>query len=114
MDLNGFKTIPVAPEYMINDQGEVYSSYIGQLLSQKNGNAGYKEVSLVSNGVRKHYRVHVLVMLTFVGPRPNDCVIDHINRNRSDNNLSNLRYCTQYENTLNSSLTRNPVTGRYQ
>lgn len=114
MDLSGFKVIPVAPEYMINDQGDVYSSYIGRLLRQKTGRNGYKEVSLVSNTIRTHYRVHVLVMMTFVGPRINNDMIDHINRNRSDNRLSNLRYCSQYVNMLNSPVTRNPVTGQYE
>ena len=114
MDLKGFKVIPVAPEYMINDRGDVYSSYIGRLLSQKTAKNGYKEVSLVSNTIRKHYRVHVLVMLTFVGPRPNNLVIDHRNRNRADNRLSNLIYCTQAENIENSCVIRNQITGRYE
>ena len=114
MDLKGFKVIPVAPEYMINDQGDIYSSYIGRLLRQKTGKNGYKEVSLVSNTIRTHYRVHVLVMLTFIGPRPNNLVIDHRNRNRADNRLSNLLYCTQNDNIKNSNLVRNPITGRYE
>lgn len=36
--------------------------------------------------------VHILVLETFVGPRPNEHDGDHINHNRFDNRLENLRW----------------------
>ena len=45
--------------------------------------------------------VHRIVWETFKGPIPSDKVIDHINTNRTDNRLENLRCVTQKENQSN-------------
>jgi HNH endonuclease len=42
-----------------------------------------------------------VVMRSFVGPRPEGCTVDHINRVRDDDGLSNLRYATAREQSLN-------------
>ena len=60
------------------------------------GLTGYISVSL--GGGIGHIRVHKLVMLTFVGPRPEGMVTCHINGIPSDNRLCNLRYGTQKDN----------------
>ena len=52
----------------------------------------------------KAYRVvsaHRYVWFHFNGPIPNDKVIDHINRNRTDNRLENLRCVSHSENMKN-------------
>lgn len=42
--------------------------------------------------------VHHLVLATFRSPRPIGMVADHVNANRSDNRVENLRWVTQAEN----------------
>jgi len=44
-------------------------------------------------------KVHRLVCKAFLGE--SNLQVDHINRNRSDNRLINLRYCTPKENSKN-------------
>lgn len=57
-----------------------------------------KRVILCKNGVPKTYLVHRLVANAFIpNPEKKPC-IDHIDGNPSNNNVENLRWCTQQEN----------------
>lgn len=47
-------------------------------------------------------KVHQLVYDAFIGPIPEGMVIDHIDRNKLNNDVSNLRAVTQSENQHNS------------
>lgn len=64
---------------------------------------GYLEVCLsivdeFGQHRRIYKRVHRLVWETFNGPIPNDLTIDHIDSNKQNNCLSNLRLLTREEN----------------
>ncbi len=60
---------------------------------------GYKEYLLSHNGKRYYKRGHRLIWETFNGNIENNLTIDHINMNRSDNRLENLRLLTREMNT---------------
>lgn len=51
----------------------------------------------------KHHYVHRLVLETFVGPCPEGMECDHVNRDRSDNRLQNLRWVTSVDNHRNTA-----------
>lgn len=61
------------------------------------GNRGY--VAFHFNG-RKHY-AHRVAWLLARGPIPAGCDIDHINGDRSDNRIDNLRLATRGQNLCN-------------
>jgi hypothetical protein len=63
---------------------------------------GYKRVELFREGKRKHFQVHQLIAAAFLGPCPNDKVINHIDGNKSNNFAENLEYVTQRENVLHA------------
>ena len=58
-------------------------------------NQGYIRIGIGG----KHYRVHRLIMEAFVGESEQE--VDHIDRNKTNNNFHNLRYCTHIENSFN-------------
>ena len=66
---------------------------------------GYVMVSLK----RKRYPVHRLVWIMH-GNEPSE-TIDHINGNRSDNRIENLRAATNAENVCNSKLRKDNSSG---
>jgi muconolactone delta-isomerase len=50
--------------------------------------------------------VHRLVMEVFISKCPDDMTVDHIDRVRTNNAVSNLRYATKAEQTENRDLSR--------
>lgn len=81
--------------------------------------AGDPAGSLSNNGYlrieykRQKYQAHRLVWVYIYGKIPNNMFIDHINGNRADNRLCNLRLCTWSENQKNASLRKDNKT-RYK
>ena len=51
---------------------------------------------------QRQYSIHRLVLEAFVGNCPDGMTVDHVNRNRSDNRLCNLRYATLIEQQTNT------------
>lgn len=64
-------------------------------------NRGYRYFQLNRQGKRINHLFHHLVAKTFLGERPEGLVIDHIDRNKLNNNINNLRYTTQKINSQN-------------
>jgi hypothetical protein len=83
-----------------------YKNVKGSIL--KTG-GGYKYLQIIREGKRINKLFHHLVAHAFLGVRPEKLVIDHIDRNPLNNNLINLRYVTQKENTRNCDRYKNEI-----
>lgn len=95
---NGIKWVPGWEGlYAVTEDGRVFS-YHGkeprQLKTPPNS-AGYLQCNLSRNGHVINRHVHVLVAKTFIGPRPDGMDVVHVNGERDDNRLENIRYGTR-------------------
>lgn len=86
--------------YQISTMGRVLSCKRNKILKPQLKHDGYLVVTLSMSGVVKYLQIHQLVMLTFVGPRLLGYEVDHINMERDDNRLINLRYLTVSQNRI--------------
>lgn len=71
--------------------------YLIYKLRNKNGYLCIKK-RVSKDKTEKHLFVHTLVAETFIGPRPPELVIDHIDADKNNNVITNLRYITNIEN----------------
>lgn len=56
------------------------------------------------------HRVHIIVATAFLGARDSKVyVVDHIDTNRCNNRVENLRWFTRLENALNNEITRSKI-----
>lgn len=62
---------------------------------------GYYVIGLSKDSKTKTYTIHRLLMKAFVPNPENKRAIDHIDTNKLNNSLSNLRWCTDKENSNN-------------
>lgn len=96
-----FRLIPNYPDYCVGDDGSVWSSKYGNWRRLKTSidREGYHRVKLHNPDKKpKDFFVHVLVLTTFVGPRPAKMECLHDDSNPGNNCLHNLRWGTKCEN----------------
>ncbi|TWH05093.1 HNH endonuclease [Rhodococcus rhodochrous J45] len=81
-------------------RGNAGSSYRkpGRILRPAVDSHGYPQVQLCRDGKCRSYGLHRLVLLAFVGPRPDGLEIRHLNGVRSDCRLANIEYATRVIN----------------
>lgn len=71
----------------------------------------FKQIGFTAGGYayvyikRKQYYVHRLVALAYIPNPDNKPQVDHINRDKTDNSSTNLRWSTPHENNINKRST---------
>lgn len=91
-------------DYIITRDGNVISPS-GKVLNARVSKNGYLRV--IING--KDYYIHRLVANAFIPNEDNKLELDHINGNKKDNRVENLRWVTRVEN-MNNQLTVDKIS----
>ena len=106
-----YKKIEGFENYSVSDHGTVRNDNSGRVLKPCKTNDGYLRVGLVKNKIQYFKLVHKLIAEAFLLNLKNRKCIDHIDNNRQNNNLINLRYATVQENAQNASLSSKNTSG---
>ena len=110
----------VREKYYVARDGRIYSRITNKFLSGTSDKDGYKMISAhrINGDKRLKTSVAKIVLMTFRGTPPEDmkdATVEHINGNRVDNRLDNLKWlersinCSVRVNTLRGEACRNAV-----
>jgi len=98
-----WKPIVSHPNYSISNLGNVKNMTTGRMLKNKDNGIGYVIVSLSKNNSSNNFLVSRLVGEYFLEGFDPKLEIDHIDRNKQNNNMSNLRCVSRSDNLRNKS-----------
>ena len=97
-----YLAVPTHPKYEVSNKGNVRNGKTKKVLKPFD-RRGYKRVDF--SGIS--HTLHRKIAEAWIDKPEGKDFIDHIDRNRGNNNITNLRWCTRSENQMN---TRKPNT----
>lgn len=106
-----WKEIPNYENYEASSFGQIRNKKTGRILKTA-CKGGYTQVGLSLNGYGKSFNVHRLIALTFLENPTNKPHINHKDKNRSNNNIENLEWCSALENNLHKCATLEQKTNQ--
>jgi hypothetical protein len=107
------KIIPNYPNYSITEDGIVRNIEKDTVLKQRINRDGYYRIDMWNAGNSKTFKIHRLIYECFLlkdGETMPEC-IDHIDNNKLNNSITNLRPATKQQNGRNSRVSKNNKLG---
>ena len=105
MEINGY------PNYLIYPSGKVWSKVSKRYLTISESDTGYMRVSVWKDNKQKTLKIHRLLAEHFIENPHNYTEVDHIDRNRKNNKLNNLRWVSHSQNNHNKGIRKDNKLG---
>lgn len=99
------------PNYEVSSRGQIRRVHSNRILKQMTNPHGYRVINLYKSGVMKQLKVHRLVCTAFYPNRDAKPYVDHIDNNRTNNQITNVRWSTHSENGMNRAKHCNNTSG---
>ncbi len=125
-EIEGFEDYLIGSDGIVKSKQRKICRFNGRIIHEKTINerylkpalsgSGYAFVCLRKNNRHHNKRIHVLVAEAFISKRPIGLVINHIDRNKLNNDIENLEYVSMQKNTQyhyignGKSIGRVPIT----
>ena len=111
IEIETFANIVGFPNYQISTFGNCKNIKTGRILKGGINSHGYLMVILSNDGDKSTKKIHKLVADAFLeNPDDKKCV-DHIDRDKLNNHLSNLRFASHSENQHNRTKNKDNTSG---
>jgi hypothetical protein len=104
-----YRKIEGLNSYSVSNLGNVKNHRFGNVFTLQTSKSGYKTINI--NSIKKLFRVHRLVAQAFIPNPDNKPYVDHIDNDKSNNRVDNLRWVTPSENNYNSSISITNTSG---
>ena len=111
VDTEVWKASSEYENYEVSSFGKVRNKNTGRILKPANS-GGYMTVGLSCKGKTSSHVVHRLVAVEFLENPENKAHVNHKDKNRSNNNISNLEWCTPLENNIHKCATLDQKTNQ--
>ena len=110
-----YKPIENFENYLISNLGNIKNKKTDRILKQQKSSR-YSTIALTNNNIHSTFLIHRLVAKAFIkNDDPiNNTVVDHINGNRMDYRIENLRWCTVAENSKGTPNGKNDPNRVYE
>jgi len=96
-----WKSIDGYELYSVSNYGNIKNNKTQKIKIPQIDYKGYKRVQLRNGDKVKNFRIHRLVAIYFLENINNYCDVDHIDRDKLNNNASNLRWVSSSLNCRN-------------
>lgn len=112
LNLNNIYGLEQFFNYEMNEAGDLRNLTTNRLSEGTITNKGYIQFQLNQDGLRKKVYKHRLISELFIfNPDDLPCV-DHQDRNKLNNTIENLRWCSYEENNRNVSIRKDNTSGK--
>jgi hypothetical protein len=97
--MEDWKTIADFPNYDVSSLGNIRNNKTGKTMKIC-VKSGYYNISLVTDKNKQTFKVHRLVALAFIENPENKQEVNHKDKNKLNNHVSNLEWMTRRENNI--------------
>ena len=104
MNSEYWRSVDGFPKYEISTDGRVRNSKTGRIMKLQVMPNGYIRVGLKKDKTDSKHSVHRLVATAFCNKTDGCDIVDHIDRNKANNNFQNLRWTTISGNARNRTI----------
>jgi len=98
-----YKLIQDFENYEISNLGNVRNKKTGKILSKNIDNHGYYRLNLCKDNKTLAVRIHIMVAQSFLNNVENSKYVEHIDENKLNNNVDNLKFKTKQTYEMRSN-----------
>ena len=90
--------------YAVSNYGRIKNIKYDRILCPIKNKGGYMEYTFCQNGIKKTLSIHRLVAYYFIENPENKPYVNHLDGNKTNNNVNNLEWCTAQENNIHARM----------